>query len=157
MLLSTMNSGQPTLIAINQDDYDAKYVGRIADGRQFFVTEPFIAATRNDAGREFLAVYLFDQNGKFLEARIDDLGTRTEVDDSHARHLRAKRLEELKPFQYGRIEVQPFQIERFGITFGLVPRPPGDEDDEDDGWWVELLPGNYMAFHAPWDSGDYDT
>jgi hypothetical protein len=24
-------------------------------------------------------------------------------------------------------------------------------------WWVEVQPGNYMAFHFPWDSGEYDT
>jgi hypothetical protein len=55
---------------------------------------------------------------------------------------------------YRRIQVQPFQVKRFGTVFGLVPRPP--EDDQTD-WWVELHPGNYMAFHEPWDSGEYDT
>ena len=149
-----MKSLPPTLVAINHDDYHAEHVGRTADGRQFFVTPAFIAARDHGPGREFLAVYLFDRKGKFLEARIDDLGTRKELDHYHARYLLARRLDELKPFEYGRIEVQPFQIERFGTTFGLVPRPPKDEDD---GWWVELLPGNCMAFHEPWDSGEYDT
>jgi hypothetical protein len=61
---------------------------------------------------------------------------------------------ELGSLDYGRIEVKPFAIERFGTTFGLVPRAP---EGEGDGWWVELQPGNYMAFHEPWDSGEYDT
>ena len=24
-------------------------------------------------------------------------------------------------------------------------------------WAVEMMPGNYMAFFEPWDSGEYDT
>jgi hypothetical protein len=56
--------------------------------------------------------------------------------------------------EYGRIAVQPFEVERFGTAFGLVPRPPKSDED---GWWVEVQPGNYMAFHEPWDSGEYDT
>jgi hypothetical protein len=46
-------------------------------------------------------------------------------------------------------------VQRFGTTFGLVPRAP-DEDDEDGRWSVEMHPGNYMAFFEPWE-GDYDT
>jgi hypothetical protein len=149
-----MTSQPPTLIAIDHDEYYAEHVGHTADGRQFFITNPFIAALNGNPGREFLALYLFDQKGKFLEARIDDLGTRKELDRPQARDLLTKRLDSLQPFKYGRIQVQPFQVERFGTTFGLIPRPP---EDAEEGWWVEVLPGNYMAFHEPWDSGEYDT
>ena len=152
-----MNQGPPTLIAIDHDDHHASHVGRTDDGRQFFMTTPFIPATR-DAGREFIAVYIFDQQGKLLEARIDDLGPRATVDHAQAAQLFERRLADLGPVEFARIEVRPFQVDRFGATFGLVPRPPEvDDQDEDDGWWVELQPGNYMAFHEPWDSGEYDT
>ena len=147
-----MDSAPPTLIAIDHDDHYAEHVGSTADGRQFFVTTPFVPALRDDPGREFLAVYLFDREGKLLEARIDDLGTRKELDRDHARSLLAQRLGELGPLEYGRIEVRP--VECFGTTFGLVVRPPADVQDD---WWAELQPGNYMAFHEPWDSGEYDT
>jgi hypothetical protein len=30
-------------------------------------------------------------------------------------------------------------------------------EDKDNVWAVELQPGNFMCFFAPWDSGDYDT
>jgi hypothetical protein len=56
--------------------------------------------------------------------------------------------------EYGRITVRPFQIERFGTVFGLVAHAPRGKDDD---WWVTLEPGDYMAFHEPWDSGIYDT
>ena len=149
-----MPSESPILIAIDHDDYHADRVGTTQDGMQFFVTTPFIPARGDEAGREFLAVFLFDSNGKLSEARIDDLGLRATLNREEARQLLDQRMEELGPVDYGRIEVQPFAIERFGTTFGLVPRAPEGEDED---WWVELQPGNYMAFHEPWDSGEYDT
>ncbi len=142
------------LIAIDRDDYHASRVGSTKDGVQFFVTTPFIPALGNDPGREFLAVFLFDSNGKFSESRIDDLGPRASLNREQARSLLDQRMAELGPIVYGRIEVQPFAVEQFGATFGLIPRPP---EEEDAGCWVELQPGNYMAFHEPWDSGEYDT
>jgi hypothetical protein len=148
-----MPSQPPRLIAIDHDDYHASRVGRMKDGTQFFVTTPFIPALDNEIGREFLAVFLFDSKGKLSEARIDDLGPRDTLNHDEASRLLEKRMAELGPLDYGRIVVQPFAIDRFGTTFGLIPRP----DEEADAWWVELQPGNYMAFHEPWDSGEYDT
>jgi hypothetical protein len=149
-----MPSEPPTLIAIDHDDYHADRVGTTKDGTQFFVTTPFIPELGNESGREFLAVFLFDSNGKLREARIDDLGPRATLNREKARQLLDTRMAELGLVEFGRIEVQPFAIERFGTTFGLVPRAP---EEEGAGWWVELQPGNYMAFHEPWDSGEYDT
>lgn len=149
-----MSTEPPSLIAIDHDDYHASRVGRTKDGIQVFVTTPFVPAVGDEIGREFLAVFLFDSTGEFVEARVDDLGPRSELDRDQARRLLEQRLAELGPLEFGRIVAKPFAIERFGTTFGLVPRPP---EDEGDGWWVELHPGNYMAFHEPWDSGEYDT
>ena len=145
---------KPNLIAIERDDHHASHIGSLPDGRQFFLTTPFVPAVGSDPGREFLALYLFDKRGSFLEARIDDLGTRAEFDAERARGLFEQRVGELGPLEYGRIEVQPFEVERFGTKFGLIPRPPEEDGDE---WAVEIQPGNYMAFFEPWDSGDYDT
>ena len=149
-----MAEGPPDLVAINHDDYHAKYVGQLASGDQFFVTQPFVPAIRGvDSGREFLAVYIFHADGRFKEAIIDDLGTRETVDTEEAMRLYERRLRELGSVTYGDIEVVPFAIERFGVEFGLIPRPPEEEGDD---WWVILLPGDYMAFSEPFD-GDYDT
>ena len=145
---------KPNLIAIEHDHHHASHIGSLPDGRQFFLTTPFVPAMGGDAGREFVALYLFDKRGRFLEAQIDDMGTRAGLDEQRARNTFEQRLAELGPVEYGRIEVQPFEVERFGTTFGLVPRPPEEADDE---WAVEVKPGNYMAFFEPWDSGDYDT
>jgi hypothetical protein len=146
---------KPELIAIDHDDHYASHIGSLPDGRQFFLTTPFVPAMDDDPGREFVALYMFDGQGRLIEAQIDDLGTRATLDERHARNVFEQRLAALGPIEYGRIEVQPFELERFGVTFGLLPFPP--EDEEDDEWAVELHPGNYMAFYEPWDSGEYDT
>jgi len=150
-----MDHHVPDLIAIEHDDYHASHVGRTADGRQFFATAPFIPAGLGQAGREFIAVYLFDQQGRLLEARIDDLGPRADIEQRVAQQAFQGRIAELGTVTFGRIEIRPFQVERFDTTFGLVARAP--EGDDEGGWWVEAQPGNFMAFHEPWDSGEYDT
>jgi hypothetical protein len=149
-----MNEGVPGLIAINNDDYHAKHVGRTADGRQFILTTPFEPAIMGRKGSEYAALYLFDAKGKLLEAKIEDFGPRETLDNQKRRQTYDRLLHELGDITLDRIEVAPFAVERFGTTFGLVVREPEEEDDP---WAVEMQPGNYMAFFEPWDSGDYDT
>lgn len=150
-----MNSGPPKRLAINHDDYHAEHVGRTADGRQFFLTTPFDPGTHegND-GQEFVALFLFDADGRFLEAKVDAFGPRATMDRAAAKAAYDGRLRELGEVTFTRIEIEPFSVERFGTTIGLIPQPPDDVSDQ---WWVTIEPGDYMAFTAPWDSGDYDT
>ncbi|MGC4895414.1 hypothetical protein [Micromonospora sp. DT31] len=149
-----MSAGPPRRLAIDPDDYHAEHVGRTADGRQFFLTTPFEpGGQEGEGGQEFVALFLFDADGRFLEARIDAFGPRAGMDRAARRAVYDARLAELGEVTFTRIEVEPFATERFGTTFGLVPRSP--EDDE--AWWVTLEPGDYMAFTEPWDSGEYDT
>jgi hypothetical protein len=149
-----MAGTRPARVAIDHDDYHAEYVGRTADGRQFFLTTPFEPAIDGSQGEEYVALFLFDAAGRFLDAKIDSCGPRATLDHAARRATRDAWLAELGEVTYDRIEVAPFEIQRHGVTFGLVPRGP---EGEDDSWWVELHPGNYMAFHEPFDSGEYDT
>ncbi len=149
-----MSDGRPERVAINHDDYHAEHVGRTADGRQFFLTMPFESALRDRPGSEFVALFLFDAEGNLLDAKIDDFGPRTQMDDAKRRACYDRRLAELGDVEFERIEVKPFALERFGTTFGLVTRQPEDQDDV---WAVEMQPGNYMAFFEPWDGGEHDT
>lgn len=143
----------PHFITIPHDDYHASYVGGTWNNQQFFLTQPFVPAVNGNAGREFLALYLFDVNGVLLEARIDDLGARLQVDFDSVQARTQSRLLELGKITFGSIKVAPFRVMRFGVEFGLIPRPPESEEDE---WWVIVEPGNYMAFYPPW-NGSYDT
>jgi len=85
---------KPDLIAIEHDEYHAKHIGQLSDGRQFFLTTPFVPAIGGSAGREFVALFLFDEHGQFLEARIDDLGTRAELDKKRASTIYEQRPQE---------------------------------------------------------------
>lgn len=142
----------PKLVAIDHDNYHARDIGRTSTGQQFFLTNPFEPAIDGSAGCEFVALYLFDKRGKLIEAKIDKLGPRASLNKDAADKLYLQ-LNELGAVSFERINIAPFAVERFGTTFGLVL----DELDDGDGWVVEVQPGNYMAFHEPWDSGEYDT
>src|SRR5579862_5998252 len=115
-----MSDGPPELIAINHDDYHAEHVGHLSDGRQFFLTRPFEPPIGGRASNEFVALFLFDAEGKFLEARIDEFGPRKTMDQDKAREVYEQRLRELGEVRFDRIEVAPFSVERFGSTFGLI-------------------------------------
>lgn len=146
-------SGIPETFVIRHDDYHASHIGQTADGRQFFLTTPFVPATGNDKGGEYIALFTFDSHGNPLDATVDDLGPRAKLDRHSAANLYEQRLASLGPVTFCDIRIAPFKTERFGIEFGLIPRECEDEEDEPA---IEMQPGNYMAFFAPWE-GDYDT
>lgn len=149
------NKRVPKTFPINHDDYHARYVGRLSDGRQFFLTTPFEPAIGNNAGCEFVALFLFAADGSFLEARIDRLGPRKDLDEAHRDSVIQARIGELAAAgsTFRRIRIAPFETKQHGTTFGLIPHQPEDEEDE---LTIELHPGNVMAFFPPWE-GDYDT
>ena len=149
-----MAKSPPKLVALDHDDYSARDVGLTEDGRQFFLTTPFVPAINGNPGREFLALYLFDKDGGLLEARIEDLGTRATLDENQGRATRDRMLASLGQVKFRRIKVAPFRVKRFGVEFGFIPKPP-EESGED--WSVIVEPGNYMALFPPWNSGEYDT
>lgn len=92
--------------------------------------------------------------GALLAATIDTLGPREEIDEDAVEALIDERLDALGDAEVCRIEIAPFAVERFGVQFGLVVREPEDDDEV---WAVDAMPGLYMAFFEPWDSGAYDT
>jgi hypothetical protein len=151
-----MAKGPPKKIRINHDSYHAKHVGRMRDGRQFFLTIPFVPAEEvgTPTGREFIALYVFDKTGQLQSATIDDLGPRVTLDEPARLARRDALLASLGPIRYQPIRIAPFRIEMFGVEFGLIPQPP-EEPGED--WSVIAEPGNVMCFWPPWNTGDYDT
>lgn len=148
-----MTEGPPTRIDIEHDDYHATHVGRAADGRQFFVTGPFQPQRGDQPRREFIARYLWSADGTFLDATIEERPTTSSCEDYLADAERL--LADLGKFELCRVRVAPFSVGMFGLEFGLITRPT--EGGGRHKWAVEVLPGNYMCFFAPWDSGEYDT
>jgi hypothetical protein len=149
-----MSDEPPDLVAIDADDYHARHVGHTSDGRQFFLTTPFEPAVAGRPGCEYVALYLFDKKGRFVDSQIESFGPRATAKAEEISARYDALLASLGKVTFGRVEVSPFKIERFGAEFGLVLREPEDDDDV---WAVEVQPGNYMAFFEPWDSGEYDT
>jgi hypothetical protein len=149
-----MAKGPPKSVTLSCNEYEARFVGRLTDGRQFFLTNPFAPAIGGNPGREFLALYLFDKAGALVGVQIEDLGTRDSMDEQDARARRTAMLESLGSVKFGKIRVAPFRVEAFGVEFGFIPQRP-EEPGED--WSVIVEPGNYMCFWPPWTSGDYDT
>jgi hypothetical protein len=151
---NSMPSDKPLKVAIDHDDYHAKHVGVVEDGHQFFLTTPFEPAIGGKDGGEYVALFIFDEIGNLTNSFIDGFGPRSSYDREGLEAQYEERLKQLGNVKFTRIEVKPFSVEYKGINFGLIPREPEDEEDI---WAVELLPGNYMAFFEPWDSGEYDT
>jgi hypothetical protein len=157
-------SAAPEKILILHDEYHARHIGQTSDGRQFFLTSAFDPAIGERPGREFVALFLFDNDGTLIEDRIDDLGTRQQLgldgqlpgnkaSGSIIEDAVERRLAELGALTFGDIEIRPFGIDRFDTTFGFLSIEPEEDGEE---WRVEFHPGNFMAFYAPWD-GEYDT
>lgn len=90
-------------------------MGRLPGGRQFLLTWPFGWAA--DSGRrDFTALYLFDRAGVFLDAQIELLPA--DLRCGQLQPFLDARLAELGEVSFERIEVQPFQVERFGSGSG---------------------------------------
>ena len=151
-----MAKGPPNTVALDHDDDSAEYVGRASDGRQFFLTTPFVPFEKagTATGREFIALYVFDKAGNLQSATIDDLGPRATMNKATRLIRRDALLASLGKARYQRIKVAPFRIEIFGVVFGFIAQPPGEPGED---WSVIVEPGDYMCFWPPWTSGDYDT
>jgi hypothetical protein len=163
----------PEVLVIPHDDHHGRWVGRLPDGQGIFITTPFVPAAGVQTSREFLALYRFSPEGDLLEARIEALGSREDLVGAGRAHLLPGNVAEANPvveagirallascpgWVPGDIKAKPFRVERFGLSFGLIPDSAEDFDDDPDfePVYVSLMPGNYMAFMAPWD-GSYDT
>jgi hypothetical protein len=146
---SRVIEGKPEIIAIDHDDYHAQHIGITEDGLQFFLTNPF------EPGEcEYIALFKFDPKGNLVDSDIEALGARGTFSEDEAREKYSSKLNSLGKVNFQRIEVKPFSVKFNDTDIGLITREPKVEDDI---WAVELLPGNYMAFFEPWDSGEYDT
>ncbi len=148
-----MRPNPPEAICIDPDDYHARNVGVTRGRRQFLLTTPFTPPVAGRARREFVALFLFDLSGGLVEAKIDDLGAAATLDQAKRSRCYEHRLAQLGRVSRQRIKVRPFSVRMHGEVFGLI----ATYDDDAEMWWVELQPGNYMAFSEPWDSGTYDT
>ena len=144
---------KPKKFLIINDEYSAKYVGKTNDGRQFFLTTPFLPDI-DGYGREFIALYVFDKSGTLIESEIIDIDQRGKTNEKTILDIINNLIIKLGKIKYTSIKIEPFEIIYEGIKFGMILNDPEDPEDE---YVIIAEPGNYMAFNEPWDSGEYDT
>lgn len=163
----------PEVLVIPHDDHHGRFVGKLPNGEGVFITTPFTSGSKPQDSREFLALYRFSPTGDLLEARIESLGSRADLvgarcaaalpgnvaaDNPTVQSRIEVWLQQLPGLVLGDIVAKPFCVHQHGLNFGLIPDSPDDCDADEafDPVYVTLLPGDYMAFMAPWD-GSYDT
>lgn len=165
--LDTNEEPAPERFVIVHDDYHARFVGRTCDGEQFFITTPFTFAGLHGTSGEFVARYIFDDDGVLIRSTIVPLGARQNSatppgnvaqSDEQESTIQAM-VDEIGPVAFGDIEIAPFSVTEHGQVFGMIlhGRDPEYPEDDDWAWNITLEPGNFMAFYSPWDSGEYDT
>ena len=161
----------PSQIVIPYDDYHGKYVGKIRNGDQFFITTPFTSETFEEKSREYVVLYMFDAAGGLKRFVIDELDSRADLvgedlaklllgnlvkNYESAQAIIDMHIKELGEISYEDITVRLFSFKKDGVEFGLVPGVDDDGQEENQVPYIILQPGNYMVFKEPWD-GEYDT
>ena len=136
------------------EDYHTHFLGKTEDGRQFFGYETFVfpngipAAEWEKNRKEYVVLYLFDEDGNHLATNHWYAGTTSETNDSVMREKLEEMIKKLGKTEFCNIEVKPFQTTIDGVVFGLVPN---DEYES-----VDLQPNSTISFQEPWD-GEYYT
>ncbi len=147
----------PERFTIVPDDYHVPYAGTAEDGRRFFLSEElFGARPRQHALTSYVGLFLWSADGSFDEVRVD-LVPRPgglppgQAGPAGAEDLVNARLAELGDYVLEPIEVEPFTEKIDGVIFGWkVHRYDGV-------YSINIEPGDFIAYYAPWDGIEYDT
>ncbi|MFD2794147.1 hypothetical protein ACFS27_11375 [Promicromonospora vindobonensis] len=142
----------PDRFTIVPDDYHVPYAGTAGDGRKFFLSEELF----ND-DTAYVGVFLWKADGTFDEVRVDAAARPDGLPPGQASRaggedLVAARLAELGDYVLESIEVEPFTQDVDGVTFGW------NLEQYDDGtYFINIEPGDFIAYYEPWDGLEYDT
>jgi hypothetical protein len=145
-----MSDAEPDKIHLIPDGDRIVNVGRLSDGRLYFVDAQLDFDGRNT--RDFVCTFIFDGDGHLTGETIELIGVRGAYADDAVNAAMHLQLAALGSRAVADIWVRPFSVESNGVLFGLVPRrtPRGE-------WRVTFMPGNTLEFYPPWDEGGYDT
>lgn len=142
----------PDRITIVPDDYHVPYAGTAEDGRRFFLSEELFVP----GGKAFVGLFLWHPDGTVDEVVVDEVGRAeglppAQAGPAGAQHLVDSRLAGLGAYVLEPIVVEPFLREIDGVAFGWrVSRFDGVVS-------VNIEPGDFIAYYAPWDGLEYDT
>ncbi len=146
----SMLDAAPEKIRLIPDDWHIQHVGRLVDGRLFWVAGQLDPA--GGATKDFVCTFIFDKDGRLIEHAIELIGVRGSYPKGSVAMALHRHLAALGDPSAIDIWVRPFNVESNGTVFGLIPRQTGGGE-----WRVEFMPGNTLSFFAPWEAGEYDT
>ena len=142
----------PTRFTIRPDDYHVPYAGTAEDGRKFFLSEELFSG---DTG--WVELFLWKADGTLDDVRVSPIARATNAPPGQAAPgdsggLVQARLAELGEYTLEPIVVEPFTTKVDGTEFGWkVLRY------EDGTYNINIEPGDFICYYAPWDGVEYDT
>ena len=142
----------PERFRIVPDDYHVPYAGTADDGRKFFLSDELFSYDS-----AFVGLFLWKADGTFDKVLVDPAPRPDDLPIGQAGSVGAEglveaRLAELGDYVLEPIEVEPFTREIDGVTFGWKV---GRYDDGS--YSINIEPGDFIAYYAPWDGLEYDT
>ncbi len=141
----------PEKIRLIPDELRINHVGRLSDGRLYFVDSQFFFLGGNLTW-DFASTLRFGSYGRAIKDVIEFVGERNAYPEGNMGVAITRHLDVLGERIVTDIWVRPFSLESSGTMFGLIPRRIARGD-----WRVEFMPGNTLSFYPPWESGGYDT
>ena len=144
---------RPERFRIVPDDYHVPYAGVAEDGRRFFLSRELF----EPGGAAYVGLFLWKADGTFDEVEVDQVARPDGVPPGQAApagadDLVAARLAELGDYELRPITVEPFLTKVDGVRFGWHV---GRYDDGT--YYINIEPGDFIAYYAPWDGYGYDT
>jgi hypothetical protein len=142
----------PTRFTIRPDDHHVPYAGTAEDGRRFFLSEELFSDTT-----AWVGLFLWKADGSFDEVRVSVGRRPTGLPPGQAAPadpggLVQARLAELGKYVLEPITVEPFTEQVDGTEFGWTV---GRYDDGE--YFINIEPGNFICYYAPWNGDGYDT
>ncbi len=148
-------------IRLIPDSYHLTNVGQLDNGNNYWIDVQLIPERRDT--RDFVATYIFDDDGTLIDSEIINLGLRSDPNALRVKDVIAQQRSKIGVRKAGifggkseSFWVKPFSVRAYDVDFGLVVREP-EADNPDRPPVVDAMPGWTLMFYPPWEDGGYDT
>jgi hypothetical protein len=141
----------PERFTIRPDDYHVPYAGTAADGRKFFLSQELFHGQSS-----YVGLFLWKADGTFDSVQAAAVRKPSDAPIGQAVPAGAQELVDAYLAQLGGYTLEPITVEPFtkrvdGVRFGWRA------SQYDGSWSINIEPGDFIAYYAPWDGAEYDT